>query len=48
MRGPCSAATIRIDARRSRGPGAPAMLATIGNGFITGQVIPVNGGLLFG
>ncbi len=24
-----------------------AVLATIGNGFITGQVIPVNGGLLF-
>ena len=27
---------------------ASAVLATIGNGFITGQVIPVNGGLLFG
>lgn len=26
---------------------AQAVLATIGNGFITGQVIPVNGGLLF-
>ena len=26
---------------------AHAVIATIGNGFITGQVIPVNGGLLF-